>query len=37
MSNLSMGSCGKLAKALVGVYLLHWIATYPVEKVISAS
>ena len=34
MSNLIMGLCGKLAKALVGVHLLHWIATYPVDKVI---
>ena len=23
-----------LPKALVGVHLLHWIATYPVDKVI---
>ena len=40
MSNLSMGLRGKVArsvgwsKALVGVHLLRWIATYPVDKVI---
>ena len=34
MSNLSIGLSGKLAKALVGVHLLRWIATYPVDKVI---
>ena len=34
MSNLSMGLCGKLAKALVGVHLLLWMATYPLDKVI---
>ena len=30
MSNLSMGLCGKL-----GVHLLCWIATYPVDKVVT--
>ena len=34
MSNLSIGLCGKLAKALVGVHLICWIATYPVDKVV---
>ena len=34
MSNLSMGPCVEnLPKASVGVQLLHWIATYPVDKV----
>ena len=35
MPNLNMGLCGKLAKGvIVGVYLLRWIVTYPVGKVI---
>ena len=36
MSILSVGLCGKLAKSiyLAGVHLLHWIVTYPVDKVI---
>ena len=34
MSNLSMGLCGKLAEALVGIHLYHWIVIYPVDKVI---
>ena len=37
MSNLRMGLCGcveNLPKALVGVDLLRWIVTYPVDKVI---
>ena len=33
MSNLRMGLSGKLAKS-IGVHLLCWIATYPVDKVI---
>ena len=32
MSNLSMDCVENLPKALVGVHLLRWIATYPVDK-----
>ena len=35
MPNLSIELCGKLAKSvIVGVHLLRWIVTYPVDKVI---
>ena len=34
MSNLRMKLCGDLVKAFVGVHLLSWIVTYPVDKVI---
>ena len=34
LSNLTMGLCEKLAKALGGVYFIRWIAIYPLDKVI---